>query len=171
MVTINPTGTGAVSFGYTFQLSDLDNYTSLSGVFDLYRINAVVLKMWPITNMYVTPSNGVPSANIPTIQWATDYTDATAPGTPAVLSRFANLHTAQWNKPISIKFRPAIVSEIYRSVSSTAYTPKWKQWIDHQYPTVPHYGIKGAITGLASSVQTAYFKYYVTYYLSLKGSK
>lgn len=171
MVTINPSGGGAVTFGYTFKLDDLDNSSSLSGVFDLYRINAVVLRFWPITNNYVTPVTGIPNANIPTLQWATDYTDATAPSTPAVLSRFANLHSVQWNKPISIKLRPAVVSELYRSATTTAYTPKWKQWIDHQYPTVPHYGIKGAITGISANMTVGYFKYMATYYISLKGSK
>jgi hypothetical protein len=73
------------------------------------------------------------------------------------------------DKPeFSIQLKPAIQSEMYRTSITTAYTPKWGQWIPTADPTVPHYGMKAyacAFSGGSWSAgsMSVSFKYYVSF--------
>ena len=47
------------------------------------------------------------------------------------------------DKPnFTIVLKPAIQAEAYKTALSTAYRPKWGQWLSTHDDTVPHYGLK-----------------------------
>ena len=47
------------------------------------------------------------------------------------------------DKPnFAITLKPAILAESYKTAITTAYAPKWGQWLSTADDTVPHYGLK-----------------------------
>lgn len=166
----NTSGSGSSLFTYQFKLSDVPGYATLLNSFDTYRINAVVFKIWPLTNNYDTPTSGTPLVNIPTLMLAPDYTDSSIP-TLTELARFDNLKVYRFNRPCTIKFRPAVSAAVYRAGTTFGYTPKWKQWIDHANGDVPHFGLKGALTSIQATSTQFYANVIMKYYLSFKNAK
>lgn len=68
----------------------------------------------------------------------------------------------------SIQLKPACQEEIYKSSVTTAYAPKWGQWIPTVDPTVPHYALKMYAVAFRSGSYspgsiTVSFKYYVSF--------
>lgn len=98
-----------------------------------------------------------------------DYTDDSTP-TPTTLNNYANAKTISFNKPVSIKFRPALASAVYRVGTGFGYSPTWKKWIDHLYPDVLHYGFKGAFINLGAPVLNLFVNVTFKFYLSFRGA-
>lgn len=164
---------GGSGFGSAvFALSDLPNYAEIATMFDQYRVNAVVLKFMPFTNSYPAVSSGIPTINIPTLMYAIDYTDNGTPTSVAQLAEYSNCKTVQFNKPITIKFRPAVSQIVYQGESTNrAAVPKWRTWLDCNFPSIPHFALKFAWTGLSGSTTQFVYKLSQKYYLSAKNPR
>lgn len=131
-----------------FQLNDLISYGDFTGLFDRYKINMIVLKVQLEQNpdaAYRINGNTVANAAnfYPKLWWATDYDDSAA----VSLDEMKQLQNVKCsvlrpNSFITIKCKPAILAQTYRTVATTGYSPKWGQWIDCANVDVPHYGIK-----------------------------
>lgn len=167
---------------FQFKLSDLPSVSEFGSLFDDYRINKVVLKLIPQITASNMPFNeaqlggsGTGTGRNPRVFYAADYDDNNVVSSIDVLRQYANVKVRQvvGNKPIKIIITPAISQEIYRTSTSTAYAPKWKQWLDLAYNDIPHYGIKMWVencAGIAGSSTTAsIFKIEGSMYFSCKG--
>lgn len=163
----------AVGHFETFSLSKMKQQSDYASIFEFYRIDKIVA-----TFRYKGGTAGIASVagganwneSNPLLYFKVDHNDITA-DTLATMKESMKTKTKMItnNKPeFSIVLKPAIQSEMYRSSVSTAYTPKWGQWIPTNDPSVPHYGLKAYAIGYKSgsydpgSLSVSY-KYYVSF--------
>lgn len=145
-----PSGTGAA----TFTLSQVANFGETVALFDNYRMTRVVYR-WVVSrnpDWFTTTANRGWSVRV---NWCHDFNDSSPISTTLMYQR-ANMRelylnndrlTSRW---YSIK--PAILSQMYEGLSATAYSPKWKQWMDTADNAAPHYGIKYSYDNLYAGV-------------------
>ena len=138
---------------FTFALNDLTNYTEFTNLFDQYKITKVQIEFKMHTNPYILystqPVGGAQAAapiTFPTIYLVNDHDDATA----LTLAEFKERQSVRRfvlapNKIIKWSVKPAILNQLYRTAVSTAYAPKYGQFIDCAQADVPHYGVKWGI--------------------------
>lgn len=137
-----------VAQAFSFQqLAGSGEFTSL---FDQYMITHVQLKFF----LRIDPSAQSASlANIPRLYWFTDHDDDTAPPNLNAFREHQRLKITPMSlyKPVTINVKPSILSQVYRTISTTGYAPKWHTWIDCAQIDVPHYGLKWAIDDLTNT--------------------
>lgn len=157
----------------TFSLSKMKQQSSYADIFEFYRIDKIVA-----TFRYKGGAAGIASVagganwneSNPLLYFKIDHNDITADTLNTMKeSMKTKTHMISNDKPeFSIQLKPAIQTEMYRSSVTTAYTPKWGQWIPTNDPTVPHYGLKAYAIGYKSgsydpgSIVVSY-KYYVSF--------
>jgi hypothetical protein len=170
-------GSTALTTSYyatSFSLSGVPGYTEFTALYDQYRITKVNLHLWP-TNIAVTNSNsGSTIVNLaPRVVTAIDYDDSTNAGSFNELREYSTAEVHIVTDKVVRTFSPAVSTVVYEGVSSSGYAPTWGQWISTNDPSVPHYGMKGAIeaTG-SSSVDSAYgYRVEAEYFLEFRASK
>ena len=159
------TGLGAYYRGLGFRLSDLQDYTELSHLYDRYVITKVVLDFqWTLV---ATSGQGPNASYAPQLNLVKDYDDEATPNDAYFRSSGRNIRkrlTA--NNPFRIAITPAVSNTMYSSLGFNGYGPKWKTQIDMNDVDVPHFGAKVQILCPATNVGfvqcTA--KYYVSSY-------
>lgn len=157
---------GNISFGaFGYNINQLPNVSEFINLFDHFRINAVVSKFY----LQIDPAatNTQTSAVIPRMYWVKDYNDSAAPVDIATLRQYNNMRQRTLNpyRPITIKVRPAVLTNMYEGVATTAYSPKWKCWIDTNDPATPHFALKWAIENFPTGYTV---KVEHTFYISCK---
>jgi len=134
-----------------FTLNSLDQVSSLTAVFDQYRIRCVEARFIPIAY------SGTAGVNIPLSTGKTtsvlDYDDSSVLTTYAAALDYQNEMTTETGMPFTRTIRPHIATAGY-SGAFTSFINDDAQWIDAAYPSVQHYGIKVANT--VSVVTVAY---------------
>lgn len=144
-----PDTTGAV----TFTLSDVQSYGELQSLFDNYTITRVLYR-WVVTRSTDWASTTTNRGWSTRIAWAHDFNDST-PISQANLFQRAGLREVYLNtdrlqtKWFSLK--PAILAQMYEGTTLTAYSPKWRQYIDTA-DLAPFYGIKYAVQNLYAGI-------------------
>lgn len=135
-----PYGNGAT----TFALSNVQGASELVSLFDNFRITRVLYR-WVLTR---DPSWATTNANrgwSVRVNWTHDFNDST-PISQALIYQRANQKEVflSTNKMTSrwYSLKPASLMQLYESGVSTAYGPKWMQWMDTSDTSAPHYGIK-----------------------------
>lgn len=124
---------------YTTIFNDIRGSADFVAMFDMYRINKIVYKF----QLYTDPSAQTAVNSVwPTLYWAIDHDSATTPANINELRERGNCKSRQLSphRPVKVIFRPACQSLIFRGVTS-AYAPKYKQWLDMASGDVPHYGL------------------------------
>jgi len=162
LITYNGTGT-PVTTGFTFTLGSLLNVAEFTTLFDMYRINAVMLRFHYRLDPGSAPyGNG---ASYPRMFSVKDYDDSNAPANVNELREYSNckMKVLNPNKPLVYKITPAIKSAV--GVNST---PKWKQWLDCQFTNTDHFGFKWIVDNLPSN---SVLELEVIYYVSFKHAK
>lgn len=154
----------------TFSLSKMKQQSSYADIFEFYRIDKIVATFRYKMNSRASASYNVQNEVNPLLFFKVDHNDITA-DTLAVMKESMKTKEKQLSndKPeFSIVLKPAIQTEMYRSSVTTAYSPKWGQWIPTNDPTVPHYGLKAYAIGYKDSnfdpgsISVTY-KYYVSF--------
>lgn len=79
-------------------------------------------------------------------------------------------------RPVTIWWKPKLFSPLYvtgvgDALTTVGYSAKTNQWIDTDYPTVPHYGIKYAIENMNTSSGHYRVKMETTAFLQFKNPK
>lgn len=158
--------TGAVGptlAGLNFQLGQLPNVSEFTNLYDMYRINKVVVKVIPKISevgMVLGATNN--SAGVQ-LHSALDFDDSAAPTTVSQLTQYANHKMTRGNQIHTRVFTPKCnLSAGGVQVASKAY-----QWLDVTDTTVPHFGMKLIIPTISSST-IIYYDYSVTMYFSCK---
>lgn len=146
--------TGSATRAEKFTFDSIKGYTEFTALYDRYKITCVQMELTLITNpnsanplninaagattYYNNPTNWYPK-----LWYVRDYDDESTATIDALKER-ANVKCIilRPNKVYKIKIRPAVLLQTYRTVSTTGYAPKWKNWIDMVDVDVPHYGIK-----------------------------
>jgi len=171
-------GLSSNALSITFSLAQVEGYTDFTGLYDQYRIRAVKCLFTPLSVVStILQTSGAPQIQIPTLMTAIDYDDDTAPSTASVIRQYQTCHThhySELNKPHVRYFTPACLAQMYESVSATAYSPKFGQWIDMTDSATPHYGLKCLIStpSIATSVDlNCGYQIEVCYYLEFKNTR
>lgn len=150
-VRVNVTGTtqsGAIQLLF----NELRGFAEFQDLFDRYMITTVVHKFRLVSNPDAPAYlNGVintggdwNSSNwFPKLWWCPDYDDNNAETLQQLQERArTRCKILKPNSFIKIAYRPAIAAQVYRTLTSTGYSPQWNQWIDMGTTDVPHYGLK-----------------------------
>lgn len=135
--------------GFAPTFNNLVNFTEFTTLFDQYRINSVVFKL----TMTVDPgAQAAANAVIPRLFYMIDNDDAAVVSGLDEFRQHSKCKIVNMlpGKTISIKFKPAVLGLIFNGVTS-AYAPKWKQWLDCLQADVPHYGIRWAIDNFTNT--------------------
>lgn len=169
------TEAAATGHFYFASLSKMKQQTEYAALFEFYRIDKVVATfrykggnagVSSVANNWLQPVN----ETNPLLYFKVDHNDNTADTLSTMKdSMKTKTHMFTNDKPeFSIQLKPAIQSEMYKSAVTTAYTPKWGQWIPTVDPTVPHYGLKCYAIGYKDAqwnpgtIEVTY-KYYVSF--------
>lgn len=134
---------------YSFQLSDLVNYTEFTGLFDEYKINSVCLKFFPQT----TSKSNVPNALLIT---AIDKNDSNPPTSVNEILQHDDCVVVDLGQNNTF-----IINNPKMNVSSqTALTPTYAGqtnmtgWINNTTPTVQHFGFRFAVPAMPTGAWT-----------------
>lgn len=130
----------------TFNLDALAGATEIKNLFDNYRIlkvqyRWVILKDPSTNSQTAAASQGI----FPQVRWCHDFNDSTPITKNQMMQHSgmrewyfsANRQTSPW-----YTLAPASLTMLYEGVSTTAYKPAWRQFVDTADSAMPHYGIK-----------------------------
>jgi hypothetical protein len=118
-----------VGLGVTLTLNDAPNSSEITSLFDQYRLAQATATYFPISGAATT------------IYSALDYDDSNTP-TFADLLQKDSFQANQSTQSFSRTIVPAVTSQIYAGVITTAYGIEKLVWLDSATSTVPHYGFK-----------------------------
>lgn len=130
-----------------FQLNNVNGFGELVSLFDNYRITKVLYR-WIITRTPDTVTTAANKGLYPRICWCHDFNDTNVV-TRNIIYQRANMKEVymgdNYQKTRWYSLSPAVLGQMYESSLATAYTPKWRQWLDTSDSATPHYGIKYSI--------------------------
>lgn len=154
---------------FQFKLSDLPNFTEITTLFQLYRINCVVMKFMP---GYSDVAAGQVT-RLPVMHMANDFNTIAPWTSPNEAFQYQGLKSIRTDKPFSWKIFPKAIIDAYTGgVSGASILPKARQWCSTATggENVLHYGVKYYLDSPALSTNTT-IKIYCTFYLSAKVPK
>jgi len=143
-IVIN-TESASTMFGETFALSKIMQSSEYKTLFEMYRIDKVVVTFRYKQINNATEANGRAQNEVnPLLYFKVDHDDI---GTQTVAemkeSSKTKEHQFSNDKPnFTISLKPAIQTEAYKTSLTSAYVPKWGQWLRTVDDGVPHYGLK-----------------------------
>lgn len=159
---VSASGAGEVDTAYSFQLSDLPNYTEFTNLFDEYRIDKVTMVFYPDTQD-ATPASGTGNTVVYSVL---DYDDANAIAISA-LEQYDTMKTHNglkpWGRSVVPRFAVAAYAGTFTSYSSKA------GWVDCNSAGVQHYGIKIAFPLQAGNANT--WTPVATFYMSFRKTR
>lgn len=134
--------------GFVVSLSNVVNASEFTNLFDQYCITYVKFAFY----LEVSPDAQGGSASVwPKLYYSKDQNDATPPTLQELRERSGTqVRVMGPNRPVTVGWRPNILTEAYKTALTTGYAPKWSQWISTVDSTVPHYGLKFAIDNLTN---------------------
>jgi hypothetical protein len=116
---------------YTFQLSDIANATSLSALFDQYRILGVQVLLSP---------RETTQSELLDFTTAIDFDGSASAPTANSIQQYSTALTCSTNQQQLRSFRPMWANQVYNTTTAYSAGPA-NQWLDLAYPSVPHYGL------------------------------
>lgn len=138
----------AVFAGFSFAASAIDQISSLTAVFDQYRIDEIEAWLWP----RITGGTGT-TVDVGMFASAVDYDDATAlTGFNQALD-YQNVLVSDGRQGHYHRFKPHCALAAY-SGAFTSFSNVASPWIDAASTGVQHYGLKTAWTACDSTGYT-----------------
>jgi hypothetical protein len=131
-----------------FQISQVDDYTSYTAVFDQYRVKMVQYTFYPRQDV-ATNVNG--SGGL--FHTAIDYDDDNAVSTIGTMLDYANCIVTAGDKIQTRTFVPHVANAVYGNGAFTSYGNVISPWIDSASTNVKHFACKLA-TSIGPAVQT-----------------
>lgn len=140
----------------TFALNNVNGVSELVSLFDNFRVVKVLYRWVCLRNPDL--STGTNKGLYPRINWTHDFNDSTIITRDQIYQR-ANMKevyfTDSYQKTRWYSLNPSILMQAYESGVATAYSPKWRQWLDTSDQATPFYGIKYAWDTLFAGVEVA----------------
>ena len=156
-IQVAKTESAAVGLFRTFSLNDIRQVSNYSGIFEYYKIDKIVVTfryktggLAPALNPNGTSLGSVANEINPMLIFKVDHNDVTADTIAEMKNSMRTKKKVLTNdKPeFSITLKPALQEEIYKSAVTTAYAPKWGQWLPMADVTAPHFGLKAYAVGV-----------------------
>lgn len=147
-------GTGFVGTSFQFKLSDLINASEFTVLYDQFRIlKATLYFQWNAAALDTTQIQTSVLMNPPVIMYHRDYDDATVLTHSEFHERSATKYKRMRAGGITaLTVTPAVLAQNFEGATATAYSPKWRQWLDCADSATPHYGMKVGFKYPASTV-------------------
>lgn len=161
------------SIQYTFQLSDLPNYTEITKLYDMYKIKSIRLRLVPLQNSNdVNPTASlVQSYPVHSVLDFTD-TDISALSGTNTLNDYLEYSTYKMTKGLREHkrfFYPKQLQYAADGGVSTVADVK-NNWVRSESPGIDHLGVKIFIPGSTVANQL-YYQVFATYYILARNSK
>lgn len=138
---------------FAFALADIPNITSLSALFDQYRIDRIQFRLRSRNPALFMMNQASPnySATCPLI--VLDRDDNSAPSTLSELKQYDNCQVISSCDSIDIIFEPSTAVALYAGGVFSGYKVETDSdgWVDMANTTVPHYGLKVGIPALVAT--------------------
>lgn len=136
-------------YAFSFALSDMADYLNYVSVWDVFSIREVVITLVPLT-LQSAPSAGPGYAFC---YIAPDFDDATTPANATALLSYSSMAFLGPNDRYTFKLSPAvdIATTTSAAASINGVFNKRSPWLDCSSPSVPHYGVKAAVTQSTST--------------------
>lgn len=148
---VNCTGT-TESFAIQYLFQNVVNPNDFADLYDRYMITCVVHKFRLVNNPDAASTHNFTahtdnSTNwFPKLWYCPDYDDNNTETLQELQQRAkVKCMVLRPNQQYTVVVRPAVTVQAYRTLTTTGYSPKWKQWIDMGQRDVPHYGLKCVI--------------------------
>lgn len=128
-----------------FRLSDLINVSDYTNLFEMYKIHRVKLTFrWMLhsgASGASSPGSGYisgPMVQIIKNRYALDH--ATTDIAFQEKSQVVNMRLAPYSEK-TYSFKPNLLTESYRTSTTTGYSPSYDVWLNCDDTSVPHYGL------------------------------
>lgn len=127
-----------------FNMSNIAGATEMVNLFDNFRITKVLYRFVMQRNPDQVTTSGFKGI-YPRLTWCHDFNDSTAITRNQIMQR-SNVREFQFSDS-SVATRwyslnPSVLVQMYETTTSSAYSPKWRQWLDTSDSVTPHYGVK-----------------------------
>jgi hypothetical protein len=162
---------GPNNFGYDFgasmkfRLSDTENSSELTALYDRYKITGVKVKIIPLSN---TASAGGLSY-LPELMYTFDTDDSSVPTETVMRQKCAK--TKRLDKPVSIFIKPRVAGTLWQNALASGYSIAPNTYINCSTPSVEYYGLKLYFKNVdlrSTSTVATQFNIETTYYLAMK---
>ncbi len=135
------------TYSQYFALSQFNDVSSLTAIFDQYMIEAV--EIWLIPRNSIVSGN---TANTGVMHTVVDYDDANTLASVGAAANYANVMVGSGVEGHYRRFVPHVAAAVY-SGAFTSFSNVGRRWIDAASTTVQHYGFK-AICTVTDSIYT-----------------
>lgn len=175
MGTITGLNATANTYGVTyFDLVTVPGYSEFTAMYDFFKINAVVVRYIPASNVTFTTSTAAAeqTAHYSRFISVLDYNDRTVPTSVDNLRQYANCKVTPNNVTHRRYLHPKpifVVDEDASSGSSVGIGQLRSPWISTASNNTEFYGIKWAIEHSTLSQDIPLYKIEVKLYMSFKG--
>jgi len=162
---------------YTFKLDNVTNPSDFTNLYDMYKINKVVLHLEPIATQSGLISNtGSLNYQNRKLRVVHDYNDANLLTDEDQYLEYSNCksYSPVGRRPIKITLYPKISNTVLDAGGAPAYTAmnSGKVWLNIENDEVPHFGLKIFVPGgISNVVDSQLFRVRAKFHLSLKNSK
>lgn len=152
-----------------FSLNGVPSVTDFTSLYDQYKINGVKVEFIPdINNVQQSATPGGPIMGM--LHTAIDYNSASTPSSLNQILQYPNLRSTRMTRIHKRYFRPRVAMTVYDGAVANGYgTSARSQWLDCQYPDIPHYGLLVWLD--ATSPTSIQFNMKVTYYLAFRQAR
>jgi len=163
--TVTASPSAAVALSYYFSISDLDESSAYTNLFDQYRIDCVVFRILPMQNAIgLTTNSTTTTVRLYTV---VDYDDANTLTSEAQARAFESCVVVPPGHESSRTFQPRQALGAYQGTFG-GYANVGGIWNDCNSPAIQHYGVKIFIqqaTALQTQLQswTIERDYYVSW--------
>lgn len=173
----------AVGLFRSFTLSQCLQVGSYAALFEMYKINKVIVEFrykGAVKPAYTTidgtgtQNNEIVNEINPILYFKVDHNDITADSLATMKqSMRTREHQISNSSPnFTITLKPAIQAEAYKTALTSAYRPKWGQWLSMNDDTVPHYGLKVyAVAGQGNNPNMGEIEVQTKIYFSAKNNE
>jgi hypothetical protein len=153
-----------------FSLQDVDQVASFTAVFDQYRIDRVVMQVKTQNNVLNFNTASLANSSPPQTYWVVDRDDSSVLTTLAQARQYDNVQEATAMDNVEIDLQPSVTPAVYAAGAFSGYAiVRTGMWLDCNNVSIPHYGVKWAITELsAAATDTYYWNVFFYYYLSFR---
>lgn len=153
--------------GFAFSLSDLNEVTSFTNLFDQYKIIKIQVELIPLTIPATMNATGAFYSTA--LLMAIDYDDSGTPASLQVVKNYQNVRIIPpgTQRVYKFAFEPHMALAAY-SGSFTSYANLKPRWIDASSTGVVHYGLKYGVATSAVQVQFQVLTRYVVQFRNVR---
>jgi len=131
-----------------FILNDLPNASQLAATFDQYRFEAIHVKFRSRNRSFSVSSVPAADNQPPLLAVVIDRDDQNALSSLSAIAAYDNIVEGTYADDVDVVLEPSVTPAVYSSGLFIGYgVEKVKElWLDVASATIPHYGVKWALT-------------------------